>query len=288
MQWAHGSKPKPIKLQWQFRANATNLPTFIIECQEFKPMKENVAEEYVADGIVRAVVLPPWACRNTVMARKNIDQFMITCQSLLEDEIRETMTDPIMLLTWNEVNRYRATYGSPLISRAVQIYAGAMMNSKYPTSIEANVFGVADQTSTPYFFEKLPLPPQLTFQAQTMVAAAMMDIQAQVLKELKTRIFSKDRFRHWYEAFLTIFILLATLEWVYQIQMLFVKAKQGVSARNLTNLSYVTQSMLDEWEASAFNLIGHFRCVMNGEVPFSQSGMKVQANHVVRVSMLKL
>lgn len=29
--------------------------------------------------------------------------------------------------------------------------------------------------------------------------------------------------------------------------------------------------MLDEWEASAFNLIGHFRCIMNGSVPFSQS-----------------
>ena len=28
--------------------------------------------------------------------------------------------------------------------------------------------------------------------------------------------------------------------------------------------------MLDKWEASAFNLIGHLRCIMNGEVPFSQ------------------
>jgi len=271
LQWSSAGEVKNIKLQWPFRVNATNTPILIIGCQEFKPKNENLAEEYVANGLVRRVKLPPWACRDTTVASKDIKQFMTACQSLLEDEILETLREPIMLLTWNEVKRYRTTYRSPLITSALQIYAGAMMNSKYLTTIEANVFGVKDEVHTPYFFEKLPLPAQLIFQIQTMIGQAMLEVQTQILKELKARVFSKQRHTYWYEVFLTTFVLLATIEWVYQIQIRFLKAKQGVSTRNFTNISYVTQSMLDEWEASAFNLIGHFRCIMNGNVPFAQS-----------------
>jgi hypothetical protein len=201
LQWLSGRKSKNIKLRWPFRVNATNMPILVIECQEFNPKNENLAEEYVANGLVRHVKLPPWACRDTTVTRNNIKQFMTACQSLLEDEIRQTLDDPIMLLTWNEVKRYRATYGSPLITGALHIYAGAMMNSKYPTSIEANVFGVKDEMHTPYFFEKLPLPPQLTYQTQTTIGQAMAEVQTQVLKYLKARVFSKQRHDYWYEVF---------------------------------------------------------------------------------------
>ncbi|KAJ4292765.1 hypothetical protein N0V90_009428 [Kalmusia sp. IMI 367209] len=271
LHWPKSVNIKIVKLQWPFRTSMANTPILTIDCEQFQPVKENLVEEYVVNGIVRRVVLPPWACRDTKSAQENTKRFMAQCQNLLEDEIRETLDDPIMILTWNEVLRYRVTYNTPLITRALQIYAGDMMNSRYPTTVEANVFGVADEEHTPYFFEKLPLPAQLILQIQTMIGFVMVDIQADILKELKKRIYAQDRLKHWYEIFLTIFILLASIEWVYQIQMRFVKAKTGVSDRNHTNISYVTQYMLEEWESSALNLIGHFRCVMNGEIPFAQS-----------------
>ena len=37
------------------------------------------------------------------------------------------------------------------------------------------------------------------------------------------------------------------------------------------NVSYVTNNMLDEWQYSAEILIAHFRCVIRGHLPFSQS-----------------
>ena len=269
-QWSTCGNIKTIELQWPFRGATIKVPTLIIDCSEFLPSKEPVAEEYVVNGVVHTVLFPPWACRDAEAARKDVQKFMTDCQRLLEDEIHQTLKDPIMLFTWTEVNRYRAIYNTPLMDRAVQIYAGAMMNSKYLRSVEANVFGVADKEHTPFVFENLPLPPQLTYQIQTLIALVMHEVQAQILKELKTRVYHKDRIRHWYELYLVIFTLLATIEWVYQVQMRFVKAKEGVNERNLTNLSYVTQYMIDEWEASASNLLGHFHCVMNGQVPFEQ------------------
>lgn len=270
-QWVPDGRAKLIELNWPFRSSPVNSPSLVIECEEFQPNKEVVSEEYVAGGLICKVKLPPWACRNIAMARTNIEDFMVACQSLLEYEILDSLTDPILLLMWDEVKRYSVAHDSQLLTRALQIYAGAMLNSRYPTSNGTNVFGVEEPMHTPHFFEKLPLPPQLTFQIQTMIGLVMIEDQKQVLKDLKARVFAKDRIRHWYEVFLTIFVLLATIEWVFQVQIRFLKAKQGVSDRLFTNISYATQHMLDEWEASAFNLIGHFRCVMNGEVPFTQS-----------------
>ncbi|UPK95160.1 hypothetical protein LCI18_006095 [Fusarium solani-melongenae] len=268
--WPQGGKAQTIKLQWPFRATV-NTPTFIIKCEEFQPDKQPLDEEYTANGVVCKVTFPPWACKDTDEARKEVERFVKASQSLLEDEIQETLKDPILRLTWTEAIRYRDKYGSKLIAGALQIYAGAMINSKYPSSVEPNVFGVADQEHTPYFFHKIPLPPQLTYQIQTLVGLVMTDIQKELLKDLKKRVFSKDRLRTWYELFLVIFLLLSTIEWVYQVQIRFVKAKEGVSTRNQINLSYVTRYMIDQWEASAMNLIGHFRCVMNGDVPFAQA-----------------
>lgn len=194
---------KIVKPNWPFRADAINTPILVIECEKFRPNKEILTEEYMADGLVRKVKLPPWACHNTSVASKDIERFMVACQSLLEDEILDTLSNLILLLTWNKVKRYRVTYGSQLLTRALQIYAGAMMNSKYPTSIGTSVFGVENQL---HFFEKLPLPPLLTYQIQAMIEQLMMDIQTQILKDLKARIFAKDRIRQWYQVF---------LEWVF-------------------------------------------------------------------------
>lgn len=271
--WSSIEKVKTIELQWPFRVSANKSPVLTIDLHEFRPTKEILTEEWSVNGEICKVFLPPWACRDTKITGEAIGLFMSECQGLLEDEILDTLKDePILSLGWKEANRYRATHNSCLIRLAQEIYAGAMMNSRYPAPVEADVFGVmAEMNNRPYFIENVPLPAQLIFQLQTMIGLAMMDKQKQALKVLKRKIFSKDRFRDWYEVFLAIFVLLATIEWVYQVQMRFVNAKQGVSERNRNNLSYVTQCMLDEWEASAFNLVAHFRCVMNGDVPFSQS-----------------
>ncbi len=270
--WLPGGKTMMVKLQWPFRRGHVDEPMLEVACQMFTPKRgQNTVEEFSVNNVVRRVPLPPWACRDTESAQKGIARFLGECQGLLEDEIRVTLKDPILQRTWVEAIRYRAAHKSTLVTRALQVFGGAMMNSKYPMSVIQNVFGVPDELDTPYFFEKLPLPAQLTYQIQTMIAHEMLETQTLLLKELKNRIFHRDRQRHWYEVYLTVFILLATIEFVYRVQMWFVRAKAGVSARNLTNIAFVTQTMLEEWEASAHNLINHFRCVMNGELPFRQS-----------------
>ncbi|KFA45340.1 Sat20 [Stachybotrys chartarum IBT 40293] len=278
-QWTLGGQVKSIDVQWPFRDDKVKPPILSIECQQFLPKHEHVAEEYSVAGQAYKILLPPWACSNTKAASKKVEAFVRQCQAPLEEEIRHTLNDPILLLTLDEARRYRNETGSKLVATALEIYAGAMMNSRYPASTESDIFGVVDQLHTPYFFDKVPLPPQLTCQIQIMVAQVMLDKQKNALKRLQERALSKNRHKVWYECYLTIFILLATIELVYQVQLRFVKAKQGVSDRNATNLSYVTQYMIEEWEESILTLVGLFHCVMNGGLPFTQSWEDGGENH---------
>ena len=98
------------------------------------------------------------------------------------------------------------------------MHAGAMLNSKYLTSIVANAFDLENEEDTPHYSQKLPLPPVLTYQIQGMIGMIMLKDQVAIIKELKKRIYRKDSVSEWYEIFLTMFVLLLIAEFVYQVQ----------------------------------------------------------------------
>lgn len=52
---------------------------------------------------------------------------------------------------------------------------------------------------------------------------------------------------------------------VYRMALLIALILQ----RNYINVNFVTRSILEEWEYSAEILIAHFRCIMRGQIPFS-------------------
>lgn len=90
--------------------------------------------------------------------------------------------------------------------------------SKYLSLVEGDAFGLEVEEDTPHYFEKLPLPPVLTYQVQGMIGLIMLKDQSAILKELKAKIYRPDHVRHWYEIFLTIFVLLFVVEFTVQVQ----------------------------------------------------------------------
>lgn len=90
--------------------------------------------------------------------------------------------------------------------------------TRYLTPVEGDAFGLEVEQDTPDYFEKLPLPPVLTYQVQGIIGLIMLKDQAAITKELKTKIYRQDPVRGWYEIFLTIFVLLSVVELAYQAQ----------------------------------------------------------------------
>lgn len=80
-------------------------------------------------------------------------------------------------------------------------------------------FSIHDQT---------PVPSLLDFQIDTIAIHYMSRIMKHVIKRLKRAIFGKRNKEHWYEVYLTCFVLLSTLTTVYSLQLSYMGWNQNM------------------------------------------------------------
>jgi hypothetical protein len=270
-----------IEVTWPFSADiAPEPPVARIDLHRFEPAGQYLAEEWTPldGGPTRMVELPPLACKDTDTASVTIETFLDECQSPLERQISRMLDDPMMRATWKEVLRIRDKSQDPILKKVVRLYASVLMNTRYPKSVRANIFDVAEEPEPPFFFEGNLLPPQLTYQIQMLIAMEQTRLQKDVLRRLKQLMFNTQRQKHWYMVFLITFVLLSAIELMHYNQTSFLHYKRKTSETNRENVSYVTRHMLEQWEDSAENLISHFRFVMNGHMLFSQEGTAFRKN----------
>lgn len=75
-----------------------------------------------------------------------------------------------------------------------------------------------------YINGKCPVPPVLDYQIDFMAIQYMLKQMKLTVKRLKLLIFGKSRNRDWFEVYLTIFVLLSSLE-IVQARQVEVLAK---------------------------------------------------------------
>ena len=125
---------------------------------------------------------------------------------------------------------------------------------------------------------RTPAPSNLGAQLESLLVEKMEQLQASLVTRLKSRMDSpkSEQQQHIYVMYLTMFVLLYNLEFLYQDQML-------KTVRNLlrelfpsspNHLQQAQQaSMMEHWEASANILLAHFRVIYKGKAPFSRAGI---------------
>lgn len=106
------------------------------------------------------------------------------------------------------------------MTNALRVRAGAVLNSRYLALVDKQAFMPSQlDGDVPYYFEELPLPTMVSYVTQGLIAMQMVREQDYIIKELKRKIFKGSaKQKNWYEVYLTVFILLATVEYVYQKQ----------------------------------------------------------------------
>jgi hypothetical protein len=80
---------------------------------------------------------------------------------------------------------------------------------------------------TSYYYKMVPLPTYLNYQIDTMTIKHMGYEQNAIIKSLKKMIFGKSYLEDWYEVFLSVFVLLSTMEYVHQMQGKYLQRHQG-------------------------------------------------------------
>jgi hypothetical protein len=261
-----------------------------VDVHEFQKHRLRTSEEYKINGDVYNWNMPAWGCRDLDKLSRHVAAYLAACQKPLKETIYANISDPLFRLVWEEANRYAVQNNTEFLKDVSRLFTGAMFNSRYPKPLNPTVFGVGNSdpgSPTPHYFEDAPLPPFLTFQIQSMVAEGMQETQHEVIEFLKARIFKGkgtksakrkiekiDENVNWYETFLGIACLLAMAGWIYDTQLRFRDAHEGLAGKfhGGDNCSdgrpkCVSCKMSDEWVDSASILIYHFRGLMKSEVP---------------------
>ena len=132
-----------------------------------------------------------------------------------------------------------------------------------------------------------PAPSILRAQIESILVEEMKQLQARLVKRLQRKIMSpkSEHQRHLYPVYLTSFVLLYNLEFLYRDQMLKL-VRNPLKKSFLSFPDYLQQArqaqqvyppsataMMEGWEASATILLTHFRVLCSGKAPFSYAGI---------------
>lgn len=105
-----------------------------------------------------------------------------------------------------------------MVKTALRIWIGARMAQEFFALEENNSLGVeVVRDSSSIHNGNCPLPPVLDHQVDVLMIHAMLHMKDQILQEMQTIIVTR-KYERWYEVYLTVFVLLATLQYVYTKQ----------------------------------------------------------------------
>ncbi|KAL4795137.1 hypothetical protein BDV19DRAFT_177499 [Aspergillus venezuelensis] len=284
-----------IQHPWQDFVSGYDIPRLHLRCRLFVPGQNDcLSETYESpDGKKMTIEFPPYACAKADKneMRSAMSQYLDGSQSIAEIAMDFDHKDDLILLPLREARRYaRKQSGNPsegqlMVERALKILATGYISEIQPTIVGDETLDIppVDDKSFKQHNQRL-IPIAMDYQIDYLYIEYMHQHLKPILSRLG-RLVSKgtaaELKESWFEIFLTSFVLLASLEMVFDKQMSFVKKYQDVNENIFATASHVKALMIEEWQQSAKNLIYVFRCLARGMVPFGlqwSQEMQKQAN----------
>ncbi|KAI1327876.1 hypothetical protein F5Y16DRAFT_370577 [Xylariaceae sp. FL0255] len=259
----------------------TSLPTLALTCRKFLPGPNDVLVEPYSSSKTNEVIKvpsPPFACFD-IKAAKVKSALVAYIKEISPWALKNVMLslkDEIYQLGLREAQRFASVQKQDsTLNKALEILACVHLNFKQPILVGDETLDVPPVDNPSFDIHgKSPVPSVLDFQLDTLYILHMQKTMKDISKSLKRHIFERGpkKFDHWYEIYLTIFVLLVSLERVYitQYSYLHKTSKASDNVNIFAQADSVCNYMYDLWRASAKNIIYHFRCY-RGNAPFAPS-----------------
>lgn len=264
---------KVVELCYPFKdPSAQSELTISVKCRKFIPQAWDILDEPFPTQTGEVMVLrsEPYACYDVDDTINSVGEYISQHRLSLLKEAIEGVSDKIHHLTHLEAIRYSRKYQDSAVSTALNIKAGCFFSRQNMTIRGTNTLLVPDFDDSPFHVNgQCPIPPTLDFQIDFMAIQYMLQQMKLTVKRLKILIFGKAKCRDWFEAYLTIFVLLSCLE-IAQERQADIIAKWNAKVSNTTSqVLHTSTRMMQEWSYSAKVLIYHYRAILRGMVPFS-------------------
>lgn len=149
------------------------------------------------------------------MTAQNGD-FLIS--ATFDEAIRFASKNPVSCSTQMAILAVLILDQTSMVRTALKIWIGAKMAQEFFCLEEENSLGIA-KVHDPFSIHngQCPVPPVLDHQVDVLMIQEMLRMNANILREMKRVIESRNP-DHWFEVFLTCFVLLCNLQYVHAAQ----------------------------------------------------------------------
>jgi hypothetical protein len=166
-----------------------------------------------------------------------MSKFLDQCQDALHKAVTESTTDEMRLLTLTEAKRYAASHSATTMQSVLKIRDFAVKRVALNDVETLGIPVINDKQSRHH--NTRPIPRFVNIQVEIMINNIIDHYRKIVIRRLKTLIFGSKAIKAWFEIYLSIFLLLDTLEFAYQWQLKYVGwAKGTVSAHSSTMFEF--------------------------------------------------
>ncbi|KAK4170968.1 hypothetical protein QBC36DRAFT_350679 [Triangularia setosa] len=263
------TSPRTVTLSYPFkRRGVGDEITVTVQCRRFIPYEWDVMEEpweVPTTGEVVSMKSPLFACYDPGASVGAIAHYIKATKAELLDESLDSVVDQLLQLTTAEATRQYSAVATAMNIRAASFFSHTKM-----------IMTGADVLELPYFGDSrflinggYPVPGILDYQIDYLAIRYMLGQMESLVKQLKKLIFGKNQKKNWYEVYLTVFVLLQSLETVQARQIEILRRYKGRDPEAFARVRIVATTMMEEWEYSAKILIYHYRAVLKGMVPFA-------------------
>lgn len=149
-------------------------------------------------------------------------------------ESSRRLHDQLVLISYQEVLRYRTASQSKMIDLALKMNCGAIMPQGWGSIIDDEPPGIQQANFESFGksqYEKYsrprdqPLPQAMDHQVDVAILLRLKVHQAQLLTMLKAKLFGKKSDLPWYEIFPALFVLLSNLEYIHGGALTYLTSK---------------------------------------------------------------
>ncbi|KAL6718214.1 hypothetical protein ACLMJK_004302 [Lecanora helva] len=194
-------------------AKSPNAFTLKLWCREFIPDLNDVPDLHLcSERGPRKQILPPYAIYDTDTAKQEIEAFAEQHMSLIEEQYLEQVSDDVTLLTRREAQRFAKLHHESAVVGALKI-RNLATDRRFET-LNGQELGIpVNEDNTAEKYGQRPLPRYVNHQLDIILYNFIIERHRRdVFARLNKLIFGKNAISAWYEIFLTVYMLLETLE----------------------------------------------------------------------------
>ncbi|RTE77836.1 hypothetical protein BHE90_007718 [Fusarium euwallaceae] len=263
-------RPKHVSPSWP---KGGTLPHLDILVKEFVPSDKDITAERWRSGQNEVILeLPAFSAFDNEATTDALLGWVNDNFDLYAKDMTTQPGDYLIGATFAEALRYVEMNPDSMVKKALNIWIGARMAQEFFCVVEDNDFDIKvvdDRNSIHH--GQCPVPPVLDHQLDVLMIQKMIQMQDEILADIERVIRSRNSRTRWYEIYLTIFVMLANLQYVYKSQerwweMHFNTGKGNAIGKAYRSISY---KFMERYKFSSRNLLSHFRYGLKGPVPFT-------------------